>query len=142
MAFLWLRAAMSAASLHTFAMSAPEKPGVWRERRSTSTDGSSLRGRICTPNIALRSLRSGRSTCICLSNLPARSNALSRMSARLVAAITIIPLFVPNPSISVSNWFRVFSRSSLPPIDGFLPRARPTASISSIKTMQGAFSFA
>ena len=36
----------------------------------------------------------------------------------------------------------MFSRSSFPPIAGFLPRARPTASISSIKTIQGAFSLA
>ncbi len=54
----------------------------------------------------------------------------------------ITPLLLPNPSISVSSWFRVFSLSSLDPIFGFLPLARPTASISSINTMQGAFSLA
>ena len=31
------RAAMRAASLQTLAISAPEKPGVWRASRSTST---------------------------------------------------------------------------------------------------------
>lgn len=31
------RAAISAASLQTLAISAPEKPGVWRANRSTST---------------------------------------------------------------------------------------------------------
>ena len=36
----------------------------------------------------------------------------------------------------------MFSRSSLPPIAAALARARPTASISSINTIQGAFSFA
>ena len=36
----------------------------------------------------------------------------------------------------------MFSRSSLLEKPAFLPRARPTASISSMKTMQGAFSFA
>ena len=46
-----------------------------------------------------------------------------------------------NPSISVSSWFSVCSRSSLPPPTP-VPRERPTASISSTKTMQGAFSFA
>ena len=60
------------------------------------------------------------------------------MSARLVAANVMMPLFVPKPSISVSRAFSVFSRSSLPPMAGFFERARPTASISSMKMMQGA----
>ena len=139
--FPW-RAAIRAASLQTFAISAPENPGVWRASRSTSTVSSILIGRRCTPNTSLRSLRSGRSTCIWRSKRPARSNALSSTSTRLVAARIITPLLEPKPSISVNNWFRVFSRSSFPPIAGFLPRARPTASISSINTIQGAFSFA
>ena len=54
----------------------------------------------------------------------------------------ITPLLEPKPSISVSNWFNVFSRSSLLFILAFLPRARPTASISSINTIHGDFSFA
>ena len=49
---------------------------------------------------------------------------------------------VPKPSISVRSWFRVFSRSSFPPLNAFLPRARPMASISSIKMMLGDFSLA
>ncbi len=76
------------------------------------------------------------------SKRPARINARSRMSARLVAAITITCSFVPKPSISVSNWFNVFSRSSLPPEKLFFPRARPMASISSMKMIQGDFSLA
>lgn len=44
------------------------------------------------------------------------------------------------PSISTSSWLSVFSRSSWPPPKEPFPRARPTASISSIKTMHGAFS--
>ena len=64
------------------------------------------------------------------------------MSARLVAARIMTPLLVPKPSISVRSWLSVFSRSSFAPMFGFLPRARPTASISSMKTMHGAFSFA
>ena len=64
------------------------------------------------------------------------------MSARFVAAKMITPLLVPNPSISVSSWFRVFSRSSLEPKLAFLPRARPMASISSMKMMAGDFSLA
>ena len=64
------------------------------------------------------------------------------MSGRFVAAIMITPLSVPKPSISASNWFRVFSRSSLEPCTRFLPLALPMASISSMKMIQGAFSFA
>ena len=133
---------MRAASLHTLAMSAPEKPGVCRANRSTSTVLSTLTGFRCTWKIALRSFKSGRSTCISRSNRPARSKALSSMSTRLVAAKMMTPLLVPKPSISVSRALRVFSRSSLPLMDGFLLRARPTASISSMKMMQGAFSLA
>ena len=64
------------------------------------------------------------------------------MSARLVAASMMTPLFDPKPSISVSSWLSVFSLSSLPPMLGLRPLARPTASISSMKMMLGAFSFA
>ena len=52
------------------------------------------------------------------------------------------PIFVPNPSISVRSWFRVFSLSSFDPKFALRPLALPTASISSIKTIQGAFSLA
>ena len=64
------------------------------------------------------------------------------MSARLVAARMMTPLLVPKPSISVSSWFRVFSRSSFEFQLLLRPRARPMASISSMKMMHGAFSFA
>ena len=53
----------------------------------------------------------------------------------------MIPKSVPKPSISTSNWLRVFSLSSLL-IMAFLPLALPIASISSIKIIQGAFSLA
>src|SRR5205807_4869238 len=48
------------------------------------------------------------------------------------------PSFDSKPSISTSNWFSVCSRSSWPPPRP-APRWRPTASISSMNTMQGAF---
>ena len=64
------------------------------------------------------------------------------MSARFVAARTITPVLVWKPSISVRSWLSVFSRSSLPENPAFLPRARPMASISSMKTMHGAFCLA
>ena len=49
-----------------------------------------------------------------------------------------MPSLASKPSISTSSWFRVCSRSSLPPPRP-APRWRPTASISSMKMMQGAF---
>ena len=48
------------------------------------------------------------------------------------------PSFDSKPSISTSSWFSVCSRSSWPPPRP-APRWRPTASISSMKMMQGAF---
>jgi len=63
------------------------------------------------------------------------------MSALFVAAITITPVFPSKPSISVKSWFKVCSLSSLPPPIP-VPLTRPTASISSQKTKQGAFYFA
>ena len=63
------------------------------------------------------------------------------MSALLVAASMMIPLFESNPSISTSSWLRVCSRSSCPPPRP-APLCLPTASISSIKMMQGEFCLA
>ena len=51
-------------------------------------------------------------------------------------------MFVPNPSISVRSWFKVFSRSSFDPVILLLPLALPIASISSIKIIEGDLSFA
>ncbi|MDT4840928.1 hypothetical protein FQZ97_747660 [compost metagenome] len=54
----------------------------------------------------------------------------------------MIPVSDPKPSISTNSEFRVFSLSSFPPGMAPFPRLLPTASISSIKIIQGAFSFA
>ena len=81
---------------------------------------------------------SGLPTITLRSNRPGRRIAGSRMSTRLVAAITMIPSLTPKPSISTSNWFSVCSRSSCPPPIP-VPRRLATASISSIKMIQGAF---
>ncbi len=136
------RAASSAASLQTLASSAPAKPGVCPARRSMSSSGASVRLSVWTFRMAARSRRSGRSMRIWRSKRPGRSRAESRMSGRFVAAIRMTPLSVLKPSISTSSWLSVFSRSSLPPMIVPRPRERPTASISSMKMMQGAFSLA
>ena len=72
---------------------------------------------------------------------PGRSRAGSRMSGRLVAAIRMMLSLASKPSISTSSWLRVCSRSSWPPPRP-APRWRPTASISSMKMMQGLFCLA
>ena len=101
--FLFFLAAISAASLQTFAISAPENPGVCFDKNSTSKFAPFFKGLKWTLKIAFLSLTSGRSTNICLSNLPALINALSNTSALFVAAITITFVLVPKPSISVNS---------------------------------------
>ena len=93
---------------------------------------------MCTRRIFSRPPTSGFGTTTWRSNRPGRSSAGSSTSGRLVAAIRITPSLLSNPSISTSIWFSVCSRSSLPPPRP-APRWRPTASISSMKMMQGAF---
>eukprot|EP00962_Isochrysis_galbana_P040950 scaffold14914_cov82-Isochrysis_galbana.AAC.1 len=58
------------------------------------------------------------------------------------AQLTMTPALVSNPSISVRIWLSVCSRSSLPPVPPVPGRVLPTASISSIKRMHGAFFWA
>ena len=135
------RAVRIAASLRRLARSAPEKPGV--RLAQSANDTSSLNGRVLawTERIASRPRRSGRPTWMRRSNRPGRISAVSSTSARLVAASKITPELSAKPSISVKSWFNVCSRSSLPPPMP-APRCRPTASISSMNTMQGDFSLA
>ena len=138
---LLLRAANSAASLTRLARSAPEKPGVPRAMMSALTSGAIGTLRMCTSRICSRPRMSGSGTTTWRSKRPGRISAGSSTSGRLVAAITITPALPSKPSISTSSWFSVCSRSSLPPPRP-APRWRPTASISSMNTMQGAFFFA
>ena len=135
---MFSRAAKSAASFSILARSAPENPGVFSANERSSTSLASGLFLACTLRIASRPFTSGVETLICLSKRPGLLSALSNTSARLVAAITIIPFSPSNPSISTRSWLRVCSRSSFPPPTP-LPRLRPTASISSIKIIQGAF---
>ena len=132
-----IRAAPRAASFTRFIRSAPEKPGVPRAIRRRSTSGPTGTLRAWTDRIRSRPLMSGFGTWIVRSNRPGRSSAGSSTSLRLVAAIMMMPSFASKPSISTSSWFSVCSRSSLPPPMP-TPRARPTASISSMNRMQGA----
>jgi hypothetical protein len=141
--FLSWRAASSAASLTRFSRSAPENPGVPRAivASSTSSSTGTLRDTpVCTWRIPSRPRTSGNGTTIRRSKRPGRSNAGSSTSGRFVAATMITFSFPSKPSISTSSWFSVCSRSSCPPPSP-APRCRPTASISSMKMMHGAFFF-
>ena len=95
--------------------------------------------RACTRRIFSRPPTSGSGTITWRSKRPGRSRAGSRISWRLVAATTITWSLTSKPSISTSSWLRVCSRSSLPPGPPPALRWRPTASISSMKMMHGAF---
>ena len=130
-------AACMAASFRRFSSSAPVKPAVvWAIcfRFTSSPRGFPL---ACTARISSRPCTSGTPTAMRRSKRPGRRMAGSRISTRLVAAITMIPSLTPKPSISTSSWFSVCSRSSWPPPIP-VPRIRATASISSIKIIQGA----
>ena len=141
MTFLSRRAVKRAASFTKLDKSAPVNPGVRWAITSKETSWPTGLPLQCTFKISVRPLISGRSTTIWRSKRPGRSSAGSRISGRLVAAIIMMPSLALKPSISTNNWFKVCSRSSWPPPRP-APRWRPTASISSMNTIQGALFFA
>ena len=100
-------AAIIAASLQMFWMSAPLNPGVradiFLENSLFSILGSVVIFFRCTSKIYYLSAIEGRVISIVLSNLPGLSNALSKISFLLVAAKTMTDVSVVNPSISTSN---------------------------------------
>jgi len=130
-----------AASFNRFARSAPVNPGVCRAILFRFTLFDSGLFRAWTSNISSLASRSGASTMMRLSNRPGRSRAGSRTSGRFVAAMTITFVPVSNPSISLKIWLSVCSLSSFPPPSP-APLCRPTASISSMKIIQGELRFA
>ena len=137
---LFFLAANKAASLTKFAKSAPENPGVPLAIVLRFTSGDILIFFTCTFKIFSLPIISGLETTTCLSNLPGLNKAGSSTSGLLVAAIIITPSLVSKPSISTNNWFKVCSLSSFPPPKP-APLLLPTASISSIKIIQGEFFF-
>ena len=120
------------------AKSAPEDPALLAANASRSIFLEVGFLAKCTFRIANLSFLSGKSILTLLSNLPGRSKAGSRTSALLVAASTITFCPCSKPSISTSIWLSVCSLSSCPPPIP-LPLLLPTASISSIKIIQGEF---
>mmetsp|Transcript_38853 Transcript_38853/g.105205 ORF Transcript_38853/g.105205 Transcript_38853/m.105205 type:complete len:217 (-) Transcript_38853:741-1391(-) len=141
MAFLFRRAVRMADSFMRFSRSAPLKPAVRFATSVSLISSPTFLFLMWTLRICSRPFTSGRPTVTRRSKRPGRRSALSRMSARFVAATTITPVLPSNPSISVRIWFSVCSRSSLPPPMP-APRCRPIASISSMKMMEGECSWA
>mmetsp|Transcript_11726 Transcript_11726/g.25346 ORF Transcript_11726/g.25346 Transcript_11726/m.25346 type:complete len:228 (-) Transcript_11726:903-1586(-) len=137
-AFAPSSAAFNAAMFAKFASSAPEKPGVPRAMMSSFTSGASGMSFVCARRICRRPSTSGSGTTTCRSNRPGRTSALSRLSGKLVAPITIMPSLGVNPSSSTSSWFSVIFMYCW----SFGLREPPIASISSINTMHGEFFFA
>mmetsp|Transcript_15492 Transcript_15492/g.43372 ORF Transcript_15492/g.43372 Transcript_15492/m.43372 type:complete len:202 (-) Transcript_15492:1132-1737(-) len=127
--------AIMEAVLTRLASWAPLKRCVSKASSRRSTSAAYGRLSRWTLRMSIRPLKSGRSTRMMRSKRPGRMSAGSSTSLRLVAAITITPESASKPSISLSIWLRVWSRSSLPCAP---PRMRPTASISSMNTMAGA----
>mmetsp|Transcript_18487 Transcript_18487/g.57380 ORF Transcript_18487/g.57380 Transcript_18487/m.57380 type:complete len:338 (+) Transcript_18487:47-1060(+) len=103
MAALPRRPVRMAASFIRLARSAPEKPGVRAATTSRLTSSSSFLFLTCTLRIDRRPPMSGTSTVTRRSKRPGRSSAASRMSTRLVAATTMMPVLPSKPSISVSS---------------------------------------
>ena len=122
------------------ASSAPDAPDAILATFPKSASSDTFIFRACTFRISSRPFISGSSTGTLRSKRPGLVSAGSRDSGRFVAARRMTPLFSSKPSISVRSWFSVCSRSSFPPIWPSL--FFPIASISSMNTMQGAFSFA
>jgi hypothetical protein len=105
-------AAIIAASFNRFSRSAPVNPAVVCAICFKSTSSPSGLFFACTPRISSLPRTSGRPTTTLRSKRPGRMIAGSKISTRLVAAMTMIPSLTPNPSISTSIWFKVCSRSS------------------------------
>lgn len=70
--------------------------------------------------------------------LPALDGDTSHLTTRSSPAASVSHDSCHTPSISTNSWFNVFSCSLCPPKFP-RPRFRPTASISSMKRIQGAF---
>mmetsp|Transcript_107853 Transcript_107853/g.214308 ORF Transcript_107853/g.214308 Transcript_107853/m.214308 type:complete len:268 (+) Transcript_107853:464-1267(+) len=124
----------TAAMLRILKRSAPVIPAVRRAMVCSSTLFSRTSFDAYISRISSRPLISGIGTTTCRSKRPGRVSALSRDSAKFVAQMTTMPLFCSKPSSSTSNWFSVILTALLSRFERF----EPTASISSMNTMQGA----
>ena len=96
-------AAMIAASFRRFSRSAPVNPAVVCAICARFTSSPSGLSFAWTLRISSLPFTSGLPTATLRSKRPGRRIAGSRISTRLVAAITMIPSLTPNPSISTRS---------------------------------------
>mmetsp|Transcript_5673 Transcript_5673/g.9498 ORF Transcript_5673/g.9498 Transcript_5673/m.9498 type:complete len:214 (+) Transcript_5673:138-779(+) len=136
-----LRSASMPASTQTAFNCAPLKSSVQRPSSSKLTSELVFILRECIYMMRARPCSLGSGNSIFRSMRPERNSAGSRMSMRLVAAMTLMSSFESNPSIwfSSSSIVRCTSRS---PESSESNRFVPTASSSSIKIIAGFFSLA
>mmetsp|Transcript_31688 Transcript_31688/g.75270 ORF Transcript_31688/g.75270 Transcript_31688/m.75270 type:complete len:240 (+) Transcript_31688:130-849(+) len=135
------RSASIPASTHTALSCAALKSSVDRASSSKLTSGETFIFRAWICRIFARASSEGCGNSILRSRRPDRMSAGSRMSARLVAAMTLISSVLLNPSswLRSSSIVRCTSRS---PLMSESNRLVPMASISSMKMIAGVFSFA
>mmetsp|Transcript_46663 Transcript_46663/g.108755 ORF Transcript_46663/g.108755 Transcript_46663/m.108755 type:complete len:299 (-) Transcript_46663:1088-1984(-) len=129
-------AASSAASLSKLLSSAPLKPTACLATFSKRTSAANGFPLACSCNTSYLPAASGKSNVTRRSKRPGRNNAGSRTSDLFVAATTNMSLRSSKPSISTKICSKVFSRSCSAPL-AEASRRLPTASNSSMKTMQG-----
>mmetsp|Transcript_27206 Transcript_27206/g.59434 ORF Transcript_27206/g.59434 Transcript_27206/m.59434 type:complete len:280 (-) Transcript_27206:704-1543(-) len=129
------------ASTHTALSCAALKSSVLRAISSKLTSPDTFILRLWMRRILARASSFGWGNSTLRSRRPERMRAGSRISARLVAAITLTSSWLLKPS----SWFRSSSMvrcTSLSPLSSESKRFVPIASISSMKMMQGAFALA
>mmetsp|Transcript_50005 Transcript_50005/g.99592 ORF Transcript_50005/g.99592 Transcript_50005/m.99592 type:complete len:319 (-) Transcript_50005:333-1289(-) len=129
------------ASTQTALSCAPLKSSVQRPSSSKLTMSFTFILRLCICMMRARPSSVGSGNSILRSMRPERSRAGSRMSTRLVAAMTLIASVEEKPSswLSSSSIVRCTSRS---PESSESKRFVPTASSSSMKIIAGCFSLA
>ncbi len=133
-----LRMANIPASMQIARRSAPFLPSVCFATSVRSTLSSIVRARQWTFKIDSRPASSGRGISMIRSNRPGRSNALSRISILFVAPMIFTSPRLSNPSMPARSCMRVRCTSRSPDVFASV-REAPTASISSMKIMVGAF---
>mmetsp|Transcript_37045 Transcript_37045/g.92914 ORF Transcript_37045/g.92914 Transcript_37045/m.92914 type:complete len:283 (+) Transcript_37045:1895-2743(+) len=125
----------NAASVHSWARSAPTKPCVLAAMSSSLTFSWSFMLRVWMRRISSRPLSSGTPMSISRSNRPNRRRAVSITFGRLVAAMTTTWPRPLSPSMRVSNCDT--TRRSTSPL--VLSRLGAMESISSMKMIAGLF---
>mmetsp|Transcript_63071 Transcript_63071/g.167230 ORF Transcript_63071/g.167230 Transcript_63071/m.167230 type:complete len:213 (+) Transcript_63071:802-1440(+) len=132
---IFSRMHVRAASVHSWARSAPTKPCVLAARSSNFTSGPSFMFFVWILMISRRPFSSGTPMSNSRSKRPKRRRAASMVLGRLVAPMMTVCPRPFMPSMRVSSWETMrFSTSPL-----VLSRLGAMESISSMKTIAGAF---